>query len=155
MKSPSLRRLRTASSLTIRQLAQVSGVGTATISRLESGSDGTPTTNQRLAKALGCKPVDLAVSTADEDQDSIGWRLVRHLRWPGIADYPELRVSGERGLLPRPGGLPEHYLRVTVRDVANGGIVWLRRYGPYRSVMEREQAEKAVGEKIMRLLEAL
>jgi len=59
MKAPGLCQARDRRLMTIRELAAAAGVSTNTVSRLERGEDGYPSTIRKLAKALGVKPMDL------------------------------------------------------------------------------------------------
>jgi transcriptional regulator with XRE-family HTH domain len=57
---PNLRELRTRAALSQRDLARLAGVAHTTIVRLESGDPNVrPSTLRKLARALGCRPVDL------------------------------------------------------------------------------------------------
>ena len=53
---PGLRLARVRAALTQEELAQASGVGRATIARLETGSRAGMATLRRLAQALGVPP---------------------------------------------------------------------------------------------------
>jgi transcriptional regulator with XRE-family HTH domain len=52
VRAPRLRYLRSVYALSQAELARRSGVKVETISRLENGGEGRPSTIQRLAKAL-------------------------------------------------------------------------------------------------------
>ena len=55
-----LRRARTRAALTLRELAEASGVDHTTIWQLEAGRRGArPSTVRKLAAALGVQPADL------------------------------------------------------------------------------------------------
>lgn len=59
-KLPRLRELREARFLSLRGLAELSGVHHDTLFRLEHGQQGAyPATIHKLAKALGVEPVEL------------------------------------------------------------------------------------------------
>ncbi len=63
---PSLRRLRIEKFLTQDELAERSGVGSATIHRLENGTAARLTTIRKLAGALGVEPGQLIQSESGE-----------------------------------------------------------------------------------------
>ena len=63
-----LRRARTRAAMTLRELAEASGVDFSTIWQLEAGRRGArPSTIRKLAAALGVTPADLI-----PDQDGAG-----------------------------------------------------------------------------------
>lgn len=78
MSCLTLREWRKRRDWTQEQLAALSGIDQTTISRLETESDPNPTdiTKERLAKALGIRPVQLrfsppepaAIGTCDSDR---------------------------------------------------------------------------------------
>lgn len=58
-----LREIRDKLALSQRDLSSLSGVGAATIARIEQGKQkARPITRRKLAKALGVKPVDIDFS---------------------------------------------------------------------------------------------
>lgn len=69
MKFILLRDARLQKGLTQEQLADSSGVDQTTISRLETDADPNPTerTKERLAKALGIRPVQLRFSAPEPE----------------------------------------------------------------------------------------
>jgi transcriptional regulator with XRE-family HTH domain len=54
-----LRRLRAIHALTLRDLAEISGVSYDTINKLELGGGQLPSTIRKLANALGVEPREL------------------------------------------------------------------------------------------------
>lgn len=74
MRTYLLREARDRAKLTQEQLADLADVDQTTISRLETDSDPNPTTRtvERLAKALGIRPVQLRFS--EPEPDAIGTR---------------------------------------------------------------------------------
>ena len=68
-----LRRARALAAMTLRELAEASGVAFSTIWQLESGRrEARPSTVRKLAAALGVMPADLI---PDDGADNVGKAL--------------------------------------------------------------------------------
>lgn len=102
--SQQLRRERARSGMTVRQLAEASGIHPATVSRLESGQIAKPQPDhlQRLARAFGIDVEDLYATAGYLAGDTL----------PELTPY----LRAKYGLTPEKANEVDRFMRYIARD---------------------------------------